>query len=611
MTDTLDPDRELLLGFIEESMDSLAEAEQGLIRMEAEPYDTDHLNAVFRAVHSLKGNSAFFDLMRVKRLSHKMEDLLDALRQKKTACTPDLIDRLLPGLDLLRRMLERVRDGESECEDEALFDQILSRMDGVPPVTDPAACLDKLDRLLKRIRRFLPEEWAPALDDAIALTEAGAPEPKPPSPERSAAQALEPAAPEPAIRSQAGAPKTDKTMRISESSLDGFLDHVGELLGIEEMLHHAIRMKAAVGRQGDPVLDDLKQTVQQFSKLSAALRKDIMDIRKVSPQALLGKAPRIIREVAQISGKQITVLTSGEEIPIDKSYADLLDAPLIHMVRNAADHGIETPDRRIQAGKPAEGTIRVDLTEEELDLVLSVSDDGGGLDLDALGRKAAELGLVSPGAPLSDEDVIHLLFMSGVSTAGTVTEISGRGVGMDVVRQAIESAGGRITVDSRPGKGCTFKVLLPRNVSTKIVDGYLVSTASGTVYVLPLKSVIEAFAAHPDQIGSVRNAAQIVTRRGMIYPLIPLGERVGDTPAGGSSNGGDTLVLVRHGGRSAALSVAAVVGVQKIVVKPIEGMPMHADLFDGAALLGDGRVALVLGDRGLTHVCDHSERTNA
>jgi two-component system chemotaxis sensor kinase CheA len=603
MTDSIDLDRDLLHGFIEESMDSLAEAEQRLIRLETEPDHADHLNAVFRAVHSLKGNSAFFDLMHVKRLSHKMEDLLDAIRQKKMACTPALIDLLLPGLDLLRRMLERVRDSEAECDDDASFNLILSRLGAYRPHVVKGNRLDQIARLAKRIQNFIPDEWASALDDIIALTKA---EPDPVPPPASEPPPVEKAEPE-AAQPQAKV-HTDKTMRISESSLDGFLDHVGELLGIEEMLYHVIRMKASTGGQHDPVFDDLKQTVQQFSKLSTALRNDIMDIRKVSPQSLLGKVPRIIREIAQLSGKQIAVLTSGEDIPIDKSYADLLDAPLVHMVRNAADHGIETPDVRIQAGKPEEGTLRVDLAEEELDLVLTVSDDGNGLDVNALGRKAAELGLVSAGAGLSEEDVIRLLFMSGVSTAGAVTEISGRGVGMDVVRQAIDSAGGRITVNSRPGEGCTFKVFLPRNVSTKIVDGYLVSTASGTVYVLPLKSVIEAFAVTPEQISSIRNTERIVTRRGMIYPLIPLGERIGDDKKTGAPNGNDTLVLVQHGGRTAALSVASVVGVQKIVVKPIEGMPMQSDLFDGAALLGDGRVALVLGESGLTHVCDHNER---
>lgn len=604
-----DIDQDILFGFLEESLEALALAEQGLIRLETDPANMDHVSAVFRAVHSLKGNAAFFNLMRVKRLAHRMEDVLDDIRQGKVTIGKALIDLLLPGTDMLKRMLLSVQSGGPECDDVPVFDRILTSIREYTPELDEQQALVRIGSLLSELRKTLSGRDRAVVDEILdmGLFKASAPlagkaeeKETPPDPVPQETKGGEQKAP---------AAKAEKTMRISEKSLDEFLTHVGELLGVEEMLAHVIRGMGNSGRSRE-VLDELKQAAQQFGKLSASLRTGIMDIRKVSPASLFGKVPRTVREIAGSTGKEVAVTCLGEEIRIDKRYADLLDAPLMHMVRNAVDHGIETPEERHKKGKDPKGRIRVELVEKDQEMVLTVSDDGKGLDREALGKKAREMGMIAGDAIPSEDEIIQLLFQSGVSTAREVTDISGRGVGMDVVKQSIEEAGGRISVDSRPDQGCEFSIRLPRNVSTRIMDGYLVQGQSGTVYVLPLKLVIEAFAPDPSHLGTVQDKGRIVRRRGMVYPLVDLEAlicREGTEASGGMDSWKEeisTLVLIRFSGQTAALAISRVVGVQKIVVKPIEGLSLNSDLFEGAALMGDGHVALVVGGKGIRNLFD-------
>jgi two-component system chemotaxis sensor kinase CheA len=363
--------------------------------------------------------------------------------------------------------------------------------------------------------------------------------------------------------------------------------------------------------RNDEVTKEFRQILHTFSSLSDRLRTDILAIRKVEAGVLLQKAPRIVRDIAAQAGKSIKVTCSGEALKIDKSYIDLLDAPLLHMVRNAADHGIETPEKRAAAGKPGEGNIYIALEEKENVLELSIRDDGNGLDYEAIARKAVSLGLTAPGDALTDELVTQLIFASGVSTAQTVSEVSGRGVGMDVVKRAVESAKGRISIVSVKGKGCTFSVALPRSVSTRILDGYLVRACGGEVYVLPMGSVIEAFSAERSGLSTVAGKGKMVIRHEKLMPVVALGEKLagrrgGGRPSSHPENGGDrlTMVSVKAGKGMCALMVEGILGVQKIVAKPIAGLAVEKDLFDGAAMLGDGGVAMIISESGLTKLME-------
>jgi two-component system chemotaxis sensor kinase CheA len=384
-------------------------------------------------------------------------------------------------------------------------------------------------------------------------------------------------------------------MRIPEKSLDDFLRCVGELLGVEEMLRNLMRLVGS-GADSRAVTVSLRDVTSQFELISSELRSRIMEVRKVEASVLLQKTPRIVRDVAALAGKKIEVVCTGETLMIDKSYIDLLDAPLTHMVRNAADHGIELPEARRARGKAETGTVSITLREQGNDLQLIVQDDGEGLNYAGLQKKAEQLGLVPPGASLETAEIIELIFRSGVSTAREVTDVSGRGVGMDVVKRAVTDAGGRITVESIAGRGVTFTIAVPRNASTQILDGYMVRSFSGAVYIFPLGAVVEAFRIVPEDITGVIGQGRAITRRGTIVPLYTIDSllEAGD-PVATDSDVQDTMgVLLTIKGVSAVITVREVLGIQKVVSKPVEGSVLDNEMFTGAAISGIGHVSMIV-----------------
>jgi two-component system chemotaxis sensor kinase CheA len=546
---------ELLVGFIDESTDSLTAVDSLFVKLEAAPADMDIVNALFRPIHSLKGNAAYFGLMKIKKLAHTMENLLDLVRKGLRPVNRSLIDTLLPGVDALRAMLAKVRDGAPESADDNAFTALLAKIEAVlatpnvvPVVTNTAPPQSEIKQ----------ESEAPK--------------------ENAAPQG-----------------KHDKTMRIPEQSLDDFLRCVGELLGVEEMLRHLLRQSNS-GAGADVLANSLKEAVRQFEGISKELRTKIMEVRKVEARVLLQKAPRIVRDIAAVSGKKIVVECIGEEAPIDKSYIDLLDAPLTHMVRNAADHGIETPAQRLSAGKIDTGRIVITIRENADNLQLIIKDDGAGLNHDGLLKKAIALGLVAPNAQLSQKDIVDLLFQSGVSTATTVTDVSGRGVGMDVVKRAVVDAGGKIDITSAAGSGTTFTVTLPRNASTQIFDGYMVRSFSNDLYVLPIGSVIEAFRIVPEELSSIVGKGQVVNRRHAVFPLHTLDTLLGleKTRQNRNACSSEMGVLVELRGEKMIVAVKEIVGIQKVVCKPVEGGILDNELFDGAAISGTGHVSMII-----------------
>jgi two-component system chemotaxis sensor kinase CheA len=382
-----------------------------------------------------------------------------------------------------------------------------------------------------------------------------------------------------------------KSMRVAESTIDTFLHYVGELVVVGDMFRHLqTRVVAAPGM--GVLAREFRRANETFAGLSNQLQRSIMGIRRVPVKPLAQKVPRLVRDVSQAIGKEVDAVIEGETVQVDKSLLDLLDAPLTHMVRNSVDHGVETPDKREAAGKPRRGTVTVSFAEAGSHVILSVSDDGAGLNLEAIRRKGESIGLIAPGAPLQEADIVNLIFASGLSTAQKVTDISGRGVGMDVVKRAIEEAGGTINVSTETGKGSSFRIKMPKGVTTQIVGGYLVR-AGGSTYVLPLERVRETFRARPDERQSLAGAGRCIMRRGQVLPLQELGDilasRAETWPARGLP-----IVVVEARRRQLALAVEGVIGVQKVVIRRLAGLPAGAPMLSGAALLGDGHLALVL-----------------
>ncbi len=689
-----DVNNELLIGFIDESIDSLIAVDSLFVQLEAAPADIDLVNSIFRPIHSLKGNAAYFGLMKIKKLSHTMENLLDKIRKGQSRADRTSIDSLLPGVDCLRSMLSNVRNGEEEISDEQPLSAILAHLEnvlGTAAMPSSKDAISTISELLGEIRKNMSGTSVSAVDNlvkalasvpglsalgtATAKSEAVS-EGKQPlkgaagklheiltsnkslrknkdltalvgelittmrdeHKQGLAARAVEeifdiyetfthtesgidelaismmqeklPAcvsdtnqqtasnASEPQKNKAETKVKHDKTMRIPEQSLDDFLRCVGELLGVEEMLRNLMRLSNA-GAEENIIAANLKDAVTQFEGISKELRTKIMEVRKVEAGILLQKTPRIVRDISTQSGKKINVECIGTELHIDKSYIDLLDAPLTHMVRNAADHGIELPQVRTDAGKNDTGTVTVTLQENGNDLQLIITDDGAGLNYEGLQKKAVGLGIVAANTQLSKSQIVDLLFMSGVSTATVVTDVSGRGVGMDVVKRAIDSAGGKIDVVSVPGKGTTFTVSVPRNASTQILDGYSVRSFSGDVYVLPIDCVVEAFNISPNEVSTVTGKGKIISRRNLVFAVYTLDNLLG-IPA--ESQDITMGVLIEFKGKKAVIAVKEIMGIQKVVCKPVEGNVLDNELYEGAAISGTGYVSMIVNMENLLDI---------
>jgi two-component system chemotaxis sensor kinase CheA len=679
MTSIPEVNRDLLLDFVEESMESLGAVESLFVRLEELPDDATLVERIFRPVHSLKGNAAYFGLMRVKEISHRMESLLDQVRQGRRKPDRGLGNLLLRGLDVLRTLLSRARDALPEEASPEEFAGLLADLEHVAQVpSEPTAVPDTryreaeefiatlpepfrsigLDRLhhaarpesvasgstgLSRLaslltdsdqHRLSSERERAALEemdrllgsessepvrialreildiartfigsavglDALARelildkirailaspTESGKPiEHQPPGPSSA-----------PVGRTEAPRQENrERTMRIPEASMDRFLDQVGELMGLEEQFRY-LGKRMLSGGDSDDLAADLRQAVEQFGHLSSRLSGAVLELRRTEARPLLQKVPRLCRDVAARTGKNIEAVVRGEDVRIDKSYLELLDAPLMHMVRNACDHGVEGREERLRLGKPETGRVEVSIAEMEESVVMRVEDDGRGLDLDGLRRKAVELGLQRPDAPFGETEAVQVLFRSGISTAAAVTEISGRGVGMDVVKKEIEGAGGRVEVRNDPGRGCAFLVTLPRGITTRITDGFLFRCGRER-FVVPMRVVVETFPASSAKVDHLPRTGATVLFRDEILRMVESSAML-DSPLSPDAEG--VFVRLRAREVDCVLRVEEVLGVQRTVVKPVDDICRASGLFAGAALVGDGGLAMVVGEDGL------------
>jgi two-component system chemotaxis sensor kinase CheA len=674
---TIDQDPELLAGFLDEAEESLATVGRLFVDLERDPAAQQVVEAIFRPVHSLKGNAAFFGLLTIKRVAHEMETVLDHVRKGRLTADRAVVDVLLAGLDLLVSLVGRIRSGGTD-EDPAAVEPLSVRLTaqaaraGAPAAADPSADLLVVEQALPpgslaahaalgRLRKALgvtpskesaptpipmgltilvqrartatlPEDEAKAMllglerlrdsapdvagkalaqetidgarvfIDAMGFEAAGAefvaerlarmtwgvaqaPAPSALEPQRPGSERIEKSG------SEQFRKDGEKSMRVGEGAIDTFLHYVGELVVVGDMFRHLqTRVVATPGMQ--TLAREFRRANETFAGLSNQLQRSIMGIRKVPVKPLAHKVPRLVRDVSQAIGKEIDVVIEGEGAQVDKSLLELLDSPLTHMVRNAVDHGIESPERREAAGKPRRGTITVAFAEQGRSMTMSVSDDGAGLNLEAIRRKGESIGLIAPGAPLQEQDIVNLIFASGLSTAAQVTEISGRGVGMDVVKRAIEAAGGTISITTAAGKGSRFAIKLPIGVTTQIVGGYLVKAGDAT-FVLPLERVRETFRAKPEDRQGVSGHGYCVVRRDQVLPLHDLGGLLSDRPQEWPKRG-LPVVVVEANRRPLALVVGSVIGVQKVVIRRLAGLPPGAPMLSGAALLGDGHLALVL-----------------
>lgn len=572
ITLNLADDAELLHEFHGESLELLQNIERGVLVLEENPTDTETINSIFRAFHTFKGGAGFLHLKALQDLAHELESVLDAARQSKLLITSDTIDLILAGADALNQFTKEIGL------------QLHGKNAGDPIVVPTSG-------LIRRAQALLRGEVVPAsiLAD-VAITSTGTV----PSLEENLSTSLQemqgllaaanqPVAKNPSSKTLATADAASGFVKLETWKLDALVDLVGELVIAQSMVVQDPNVENIVSRT-------LERSLRQLSRTTSELQRNAMSLRMVPIRGAFQKMTRLVRDISAKQHKQVHLVMDGEETELDRNIVEKLGDPLVHMIRNSVDHGIELPEERESSGKPPLGTIRLSASHQRGGIVIRIQDDGKGLNPQRILAKGIERGLVAPNAELSEPEIFNLIFMPGFSTAEAVTDLSGRGVGMDVVRRNIEALRGKIEIQSLPGEGTTFTIILPLTLA--IIDGLLVGVGSDR-YIIPTMSVRESFRPQSGMVTTVHQRGEVVSVRGKQTPILRLGKYLGTEGKAKEPEEG-IVVVVESGESTRAILVDELIGKQEVVIKSLGETFKDQNLLAGAAVLGDGRVAIIL-----------------
>ena len=581
-----DLDEELGQMFCAEAQDLLQDVEQGVLTLESNAQDQSTIDTVFRAFHTFKGNSSMLKLAVLQRLAHELESLLDQVRRGKMALTRESIDLILKGSDVIRqyvdemsRQLGGVNRGRTiRLPVQRIIADVHALLAGKPstpampatPAPPAVAASPVVAPAVAAPEVAAPEVAKPAVSEAVELPT--------PEPERTLpAVTAEMVSTEPAVAAPAG------VVRVDTLKLDSLIDLVGELVVAQSQVVQSQELKGIAN-------EHLARSLSQLRSITSDLQRTAMSLRMVPIRGTFRKMTRLVRDLAGDLGKEINLRLEGEETELDRTVVEELSDPLVHMIRNSADHGIELPGERAAAGKPAAGTITLKAFHQGGFIVVQIEDDGRGLNTGRILAKAVERGLVDAQESLAESQILDLIFMPGFSTAEQVTGLSGRGVGMDVVRRNIEKIRGKVEVESVPGKGTRFTTYVPLTLA--IIEGLLVGVGDQR-YIIPTLSVQESFRPLPGAVTTVQGRGELISVRGRLTPLLRLGRHL-NTPSKADDPSRGIVVVVESGQDSRCLFVDELIGKQEVVIKSLGDVFRDQHAFAGAAILGDGRVGLIL-----------------
>lgn len=545
---------DLLREFVQEAQEHLQHIELDALTLEKNPTSADALNSLFRSFHALKGGSGFLNLVAMNHLAHELETLLDLTRQGKLRAQDGLTDVILSARDALRLFVTEI---ERRLAGEAVGEPIL-----VP--TGP---------LLRRIRAVQDDsgETAPLASAPVVAP-------------------ATPSAPEPAAPAIPSSRNTGGFVKVDTAKLDNLIDLVGELVIAQSLVVQDSDLRSALDQHQ-------ARNLVHLGRITADLQHTAMSLRMVPIRATFQKMTRVVRDLAAKAGKLVELRLSGEDTELDRSLIEEINDPLVHMIRNSVEHGIELPRQREAQGKPAQGVIHLRAGHQGGNIVIEIADDGAGLNKERILAKGIEAGLVSPEAQPSEQEIFNLIFAPGFSTAEKITEISGRGVGMDVVRRNIGKLRGKIDIKSSPGAGSTFSIHVPLTLA--IIDGLIFSIGSER-FIVPTLCVRESFRPAAGMVSNVCNRGEIVNVHGQHSPLVRLYERFGLEPESTDPAQG-IIIVVESGLQRCGLLVDRLLGKQEVVIKGLGDTFKQSRALAGAAILGDGHVGLILDINGLLH----------
>jgi len=587
-------DKDMCYEFIAETMGNFDDVENTLIHLEEDPTNKELLNAVFRFFHTAKGVSGFLNLQRLNQFAHELENLLDELRNGCLKLTSSLTDFILRAMDFVKSMLAEVKTNlDRDNLEEPSYD-VESRIKEIAAFlktggTERDSGGGMLGAPIGEILMDMGKVNAQDVGQAIASQLSGRQDEKVGSILVSEGKIFSDDVQD-ALRKQAGGAVQDKdiTVKVSTLKLDSVVDMVGELVISESLV---FQNPLVQGSNDQKLFKDFAQ----LHRITSDLQKTAMSMRMVAIKQTFQKMVRLVRDLSRKAGKEVDLFMSGEDTEIDRRMVDEISDPLVHMIRNAVDHGIESPEERKAAGKEKKSAINLRAYHQGGHLLIEIKDDGRGLNRDKIYQKALEKGLVRPSESLSDKEIYNLIFVPGFSTAEQVTDISGRGVGMDVVKKIIDKMRGSVEIDSKPGEGTLFTIKLPLTLA--IIDGILVRVGKER-YILPTVTVKESFQPKEDQCHSVSARGEVVTIRGKILPLIRLYSVLGVLAE--KTNPCESIVVVmEHEDEEICLLIDELVGKQEVVIKSLGNRFKQTKGFSGGAILGDGRVGLILDVKGI------------
>ena len=629
--------------FFQEAAEHLDTMEAALLSLRAGQADGETLNAIFRSAHSIKAGAATFGFEATTRFTHVLESLLDRMRNGEIDASAALVEVLLRAADVLRALIDAAsRDGEpperwqdtieeldrarglqepdrkvekpalpgtpQEAEYAIQFDpgpelfrlgldpflvlRDLAQLGSLTAEADLSRlpALDALDAegcYLGWKLRLKTAEGMEQIRDAFAFVEDVARV----SIEPVQAVVAAGTAPPPQLPSATRA-ATRETIRVSTGKVDYLIDLVGELV-----IAHSMAAQIMNGFTEDR-LPRLEAAMKELERHMRELQDRAMRIRMTPVGTIFSRFPRLVHDTGRALGKQVRFEITGEETELDKGMVERIADPLTHLVRNAVDHGIETPEERLAVGKPAEGSLRLSAYHQGGNVIVELSDDGRGLNTDRIRAKGIERGLITAEEELSPEQVHALIFRPGFSTSETVSDTSGRGVGMDVVKKSVDELKGTVTVQTERGRGCTIRIKLPLTLA--VLDGLLLRVGEQT-YVMPLVSIVESIRPRPEQVRDLAGRGEVVMVRKQPLPLLRLG-RMFRISAEVTDPAHGLVVIVEHDGRQMALLVDELLGQQQVVVKSLETNFRKVQGVTGATILGDGRAALILDIAGLVEM---------
>jgi len=589
--DNFSQDETLVREFLIESEELLQRMDQDMIALESSPKDPELLNRVFRAMHTIKGTSGFLGYDAVVRLSHRAEDVLNTVRRGDVTLGPRVANVLLAARDQIGQMLGDIRQGGLK---EYSLEPLLAELQAVQTSSEAPLRLGEIlvnQNVLEptALAGILAEQASSPVSPKLGnlIVEKGLATP---------AEVGNAMADQQRVADTLAKSSGSQSMRVDVRKLDELVNLIGELV-LERNRLVQINRDLVSGRISGEALDSaLGLSTARLSFITEELQVAGLKTRMVPVDTVFRRFPRLVRDVAQSLQKEVELVLLGEDTELDKTMVELIGDPLVHLVRNCLDHGLELPDRRVAAGKPRHGTIRMEARQEGDQIVISVSDDGAGIDPERVARKAVEKGLVSAErvGSLSQREILDFIFLPGFSTAEKTSDLSGRGVGMDVVRSNLKKLNGTIDLDSKLGVGTTVLLKLPLTLA--ILPVLLVRVAEET-YALPLRTVLETASIQLGEIHTIEGR-EVLQLRNETVPLLRLAEII-DARLDSRKDAGRRVVVLGIGDKKIALLVDELVGQESTVVKPLGSYLQGCATIAGATISGDGRVRLVLDPAAL------------